>query len=203
MGFSALALQGAGAAASTVGSYFAAQSQKNALGAQADVADINARMAESTAQSALYQGQQQEISARLKTGQLKSSQRTAMAANGIDLGSGTATNILTSTDTMGEIDANTIAANAVRSAFGYRTQATNFQNDALMKRANASGISPIASAASSLLTSAGQVASSWYSMNKAGVLGDSGVMQKGAFGGSSADYGVADMLGKRYSFARA
>lgn len=174
MGFSALALQGAGAAASSVGSYFAAQSQKNALNAQADTADINARMAESTAQSALYQGQSQEISARLKTAQLKSSQRASMAANGIDLGSDTATNILTSTDTMGDIDANTIAANAVRLAFGYRTQATNFQNDALMRRANASGISPMASATSTLLTGAGQVASSWYSMNKAGMFDKKG-----------------------------
>jgi len=174
MGFSALALQGAGAAASTVGSYFAAQSQKSALNAQADVADINARMAESTAQSALYQGQQQEISSRLKTGQLKSSQRVSMAANGIDLGSGTATNILTTTDTMGEIDANTIAANAVRSAFGYRTQATNFQNDALTKRATGSAISPISSAVGTLLTGAGQVAGSWYAMNKAGALNNKG-----------------------------
>lgn len=202
MGFSALAMQGAGVAASTVGSYFAAQSQKNALGAQADIADINARTSESTAQSALYQGQAQEISARLKTGQLKSSQRVAMAANGIDLGSGTATNILTSTDTMGEIDANTIAANAVRSAFGYRTQATNFQNEALMKRATAGAISPISSAVSSLLTGAGQVAGSWYAMSKAGAL-DGGGVPKGAFGGSQASYGATDLLGKSYSFARA
>lgn len=200
MGFSALALQGAGAAASTVGSYYAAQSQKNSLGAQADIADINARTSESAAQSALYQGQAQEISARLKTGQLKSSQRTSMAANGIDLGSGTATNILTSTDTMGEIDANTIAANAVRSAFGYRTQATNFQNEALMKRATAGAISPISPAISSLLTGAGQVAASWYAMSKAGALGDGA--QKGAFGGSQANYGVTDLFGKSYSFAR-
>jgi hypothetical protein len=174
MGFSPLVLQGAGAAASTVGSYFASQSQKTALGAQADIADINARTAESTAQSALYQGQQQEIGARLKTAQLKSSQRTAMAANGIDLGSATATNILTSTDTMGEIDANTIAANAVRSAFGYRTQATNSQNEALMKRATGSAISPISAATSTLLTGAGQVAGSWYALNKAGALDKKG-----------------------------
>ncbi|WP_186425096.1 virion core protein, T7 gp14 family [Cupriavidus metallidurans] len=174
MGIGALALQGGGAAISTVGSYFSAQQQKSALGAQADIADINARTAESTAESALYQGQQQEISQRLKTAQLKSSQRTAMAANGIDLGSGSAVNVLTSTDTMGEIDANTIAANAVRSAFGYRTQATNFQNDALMKRTTASGISPITSAASTLLTGAGQVAGSWYKLKKAGAFDSNG-----------------------------
>jgi len=175
MGIGALALQGGGAINSAVGSYYAAQSQKAALSGQADIADINARTAESTAQSALYAGQQQEISSRLKTAQLKSSQRTSMAANGIDLGSGTATNILTTTDAMGEIDANTIAANAVRSAFGYRTQATNFQNDALMKRATAGAVSPISSAVSTLLSSAGQVAGNWYGLNKSGALGDADV----------------------------
>ncbi|WP_369952268.1 hypothetical protein [Ralstonia syzygii] len=183
MGFSSLALMGAGVAANTVGSYFSAQQQKTALDAQAGVDDINARMAESGAQSALYQGQQQEISARMRTAQLKSSQRTALAANGVDLGSDSAVNVLTSTDVMGDIDANTIAANAVRAAFGYRTQATNFQNDALMKRASASAISPIGSAAGTLLSSAGQVAGNWYLMKK------NGLFDTPASSGSGSDMG--------------
>ncbi|AQW29128.1 hypothetical protein JK151_08855 [Ralstonia syzygii subsp. celebesensis] len=174
---------GAGVAANTVGSYFSAQQQKTALGAQAGIDDINARMAESGAQSALYQGQQQEIASRMRTAQLKSSQRTALAANGVDLGSDSAVNVLTSTDVMGGIDANTIAANAVRAAFGYRTQATNFQNDALMKRASASAISPIGSAAGTLLSSAGQVAGNWYLMKK------NGLFDTPASSGSGSDMG--------------
>ena len=45
-------------------------------------------------------------------------------------------------------------ANAVRSAWGYRTQAVNFENEALTKRATAGAINPFGSAAGSLLGSA-------------------------------------------------
>ena len=50
----------------------------------------------------------------------------------------------------------------MRTAWGMRTQATNYQNEALAARATAGAINPGMSAASSLLTSAGHVASSWY-----------------------------------------
>lgn len=159
-----------GMAASAVGSYYSAATQKAALQGQAAIADVNARIAELGAQSALAQGQQQVANLTLKAGQLKGSQRAAMAANGIDLGEGNAAEVLASTDIMKEIDKHIVEANAVRSAWGYKTQAVNFQNDALMKRAGADGISPGMAAAGSLLGSAGTVASSWYSLNKAGAL---------------------------------
>ncbi|MDR0380357.1 MAG: hypothetical protein LBI62_10540 [Candidatus Accumulibacter sp.] len=74
---------------------------------------------------------------------------------------------------MKTLDANTLIANAVRNAWGYRAQATNYQNEALMARAQAKGISPDRSAMSSLLGSAGRVASSWYAFSKAGAFDDS------------------------------
>lgn len=170
-----LALMAAGAASNVVGSYYSAKGQQSALRFQADIADTNARIAELGAQSELVRGQREEQGTRLKTAHLKSAQRVALAANGIDLGEGSATDILTSTDVMGEIDANTIAANAVRQAWGYRTQGMNFQNEALMKRATASGISPGTSAATTLLSSAGQVAGAWYSLDKLGAFAPSDV----------------------------
>lgn len=159
-----------GGVTSAIGSYFSAATQKAMLKGQAAVADANARIAELSAQSALYQGQQQVGALTLKAGQLKSSQRAAMAANGIDLGVGNAAELQASTDIMKEIDKNTIEANAVRSAWGYRTQAMDLQNEAMTKRATAKMVSPFGSAASSLLGSAGSVASSWYALNKAGLL---------------------------------
>ena len=161
-----------GAATSAIGSYFGAATQKAVLNGQASVADSNARISELGAQSALMQGQQQVGALTLRAGQLKSSQRTAMAANGVDLGAGNAAELQASTDIMKEIDANTLTANAVRSAWGYRTQAMNFKNEALTRRASAGAISPGMAAASSLLGSAGSVASSWYGMNRAGMFGD-------------------------------
>ena len=170
MGAASLIGQIGGAASSAIGSYYSARTQKATLQGQADLADTNARIAELGAQSALLQGQQQVGALTLKAGHLKSSQRAALAANGVDLGVGNAAEIQASTDIMKEIDANTLTANAVRSAWGYRTQAVNFQNEALMKRAGAKSISPGMAATSSLLGGAGQVAGSWYAMNRAGAF---------------------------------
>lgn len=160
-----------GAISSAFGAYYQSKAQKTQLRLQADISRINARVAENAAQSTLLSGQRQEQSTRLRTAQLKSTQRAKMAGRGIDLGSDTALNILTGTDVMGEIDANTVAANAVRAAWGYRTEGTNSQIAASMASANAAGISPMASATSSLLGSAGSVASTYYSLNKAGAFG--------------------------------
>lgn len=167
---SSVALQVGGLASSAVGSYYSAQNAKINAKGQAALADTNARIAELGAQQELVRGQQEVASITMQAGQLKSSQRTAMAANGVDLGEGNAAEIQASTDLMKEIDKNTAHANAVRSAWGYRTQAVNYQNEAIMKRATAKSISPGAAAFSTLLSGAGQVASSWYSLNKGGTF---------------------------------
>lgn len=182
-----VATMAAGAGLKAIGAYGDAKSQKSSLNFQANLDDLNAHQSELSAQSALAQGQMQEQSSDLRTANLKSTQRAGLAASGVDLGVGSAANILTSTDVMGQIDANTIAANAVRSAWGYRTQATNQQNDALMKRAGASAISPLTSAATSLLGSAGSVAQSWYSKNSVG--SNSGTAASGNMG-AMGDMGV-------------
>ena len=94
-----------------------------------------------------------------------------MAANGIDLSTGTAAEIQTSTDIMKDIDVNTLTLNAIQSAWGYRTQAVNYQSEAAMKRSAAKGINPGQAAFTSLLGSAGSVASSWYALSKSGATG--------------------------------
>lgn len=155
---------------SVIGAYSSAKSQKSLLNGQADIADINARIAEIGAQSVLSQGRAQTNAIGLQAGQLKGRQRVALAANGVDLGEGSAAEVQTGTDMMKEIDRNTAEANAIRSAWGYRTQATNMKNDALMKRATADSISPGMQAFSTLLSEGGKVAGSWYSMSKTGAL---------------------------------
>lgn len=166
----AMGMQIAGAGAGAVGSYYEAKGQKIALKAAAGIADTNARISEMSAQGELYKGQRDEQRLRLGTAKLKGSQRASMAANGIDLGSDTAVNVLTSTDTLGEIDANTIAANAARSAWGYRQQGTNYTNEAIMARASAKGINPFMSAGKSLMTSAASISQTRYKLKKEGVI---------------------------------
>lgn len=163
----------AGMFSSAIGSYYGAQAQKSNLKFQADMAQINARMAEQSAQSALNQGQRQVGAISMRAGKIKSGQRVALAANGVDLGTGNAAEVQASTDIMKELDMQTAEANAVRAAWGYRTQGVSYQNEALMKNASASQVSPFASAATSLLGGATSVASSWYQMNKLGMFNGS------------------------------
>ena len=187
----ALAMQGAGAASSALGAYSSTQASKSSLNLQATLADINAKstmdmaainqqMAESSAQQTLLTGQREVQKSQISTANLKGAQRASMAANGIDLGEGTALQILTSTDVLGEADANTLQANAVRAAFGYRTQgqaqfnaartqATNSTSQAVMSRASADAMNPLTAASTSLLGSGAAVASGWYQYNKADI----------------------------------
>ena len=167
---SSIAMMGMGAVTSTIGAYNSASLQKDSLGFSAAISDLNARMSEQTAQVELQRGEREYQGSRLRTAALKGRQRASLAANGVDLAVGSAVDVLTSTDVMGEIDANTIQANAVRQAWGYRTQATSYQNDALMKRASADSISPGMAAFSTLLTEGSKVGSAYVGMSKAGAF---------------------------------
>lgn len=165
-----LSLQGSSAILATLGAFAGAQGQQIALNGQADVARINAAASERAAQAALLAGQRDEQRSGIATANLKATQQTGFAANGIDLGEGSAARTLTSTDVMGAIDKNTIAANALRGAWGYRVQATNYQNEAITKSSAAEAISPWMAAGSSLINGASKVADTWYTLNKAGAL---------------------------------
>lgn len=102
-------------------SYSEAMARINA-DAAIQTARANAQIAELGAQSALLQGEKEVGTLTLKAGQLKATQRAAMAANGIDLGEGNAVDVLASTEIMKDIDKEQITANAIRTAWGYRTQ---------------------------------------------------------------------------------
>lgn len=160
-----------GAATSAVGSYFGAATQKENLRAQAAMAEVNARIAEMGAQSALRSGQYEVGRLTLQAGQLKGRQRAALAGSGVVMGEGSAREVQASTDVMKDIDKNALLANAVSQAWGQRMQGVNYQNEAIYARANAKGINPLMQAGTSLLGGATQVASSWFQMKQAGAWG--------------------------------
>jgi hypothetical protein len=165
-----MGMQVAGAVSSAIGAYASVKSTKANLRMQAILNGINAQSAERTADSTLAAGQHEEQASMLRTAQLKSTQQAQFAASGIDLGEGSAARVLTSTDVMGAIDKNTIAANAVRSAWGYRTGAVSASNQGLMESASAASMSTGIAGGTSLLGSAGQVAQNWYMLNKQGAF---------------------------------
>jgi hypothetical protein len=172
----ALGLSGAGAVQGVVGNTMQARNQRAQLESQARIAEINAGIAESnaraledTAQSVMDRAAVEEQATRRKFANLKGSQRAAYGASGVDLGSDTALDVLTSTDILENEDVATIRENAVRSAWGYRMEATNARGaggqqrmGANSARASAAGISPTMAATTSLLSGATQVADSWY-----------------------------------------
>ena len=163
--------QGAGVAMQGIGTYFSAATQKENLRAQAAMAEVNARIAEMGAQSALRSGQYEVGRLTLQAGQLKGRQRAALAGSGVAMGEGSAREVQASTDVMKDIDKNALLANAVSQAWGHRMQGVNHQNEAIYARANAKGINPLMQAGTSLLGGATQVASSWFQMKQAGAWG--------------------------------
>jgi hypothetical protein len=165
----AQAFQVGGAAIQVIGAISSAMSTRLALQGAAQIAEINAGVAERAAQQEMARGQELVAAATEHAGQVKGAQRAAMAANGIDLGEGSAAEVLTSTDMVKEHDMQTIQANAVRAAWGHRMNATSLTNQARADRAGADATSPLTAGTSSLLSSAGQIAGSWYLMNKNGV----------------------------------
>lgn len=118
------------------GQILQAKSQQLQAQTQAAIARINARLAESAAQGTLHSGARQEQAKRLETAAFKSKQRVGFASSGVDMSSESVVRVLTSTDIVGDIDANTIAANAIRTAWGYRTEAVNQRGQAGMMEAN-------------------------------------------------------------------
>lgn len=156
-----LVTQGASALSGMAGSYYGAKTTQINARAAAAIAETNARIAETGAQTALMRGQQQVAASTLRAGMLKGRQRAALAANGVDLGEGSAAELQASTDIMSRLDAQTIELNAIFDAWGYRTSAASYMNDALSQRALANTTSPFGAAMTSLLGSASGVAPAW------------------------------------------
>lgn len=168
MGYLSLIQSVAGGIGSTLGSYFQADSQRSSLNFQAQMSDINAQIANVGAENEIWKGQQEIATQTLQAGQLKSAQRASMAANGIDLGYGTAAEVQASTDIVKNIDMTTIQSNAIRAAFGYKIQALNDNTRAAMARASAAGISPMADAVTTFGGALSDIASKWTNLKTAG-----------------------------------
>lgn len=165
MAFMAAALpymQMAGAAVSAYSAYQGSQANKIAYGAQAQVNENNAQIARWQAEDALHRGARDASRMRISGNQLKGKQRAALAANGVDLGVGSALEILTDTDYFTEVDIGTIKDNAAREAWAIRNQAQNFTSEASLLRSRANMESPLLAAGTSLLTSATKAAGNWY-----------------------------------------
>lgn len=169
-----------GAINNIIGTYYSSKTQqyqfesaKLSYELQRDMSEINARMAESQAQSILLSAESQKGLVTMRAGKIKASQRASQAARGITLGVGSAAEEIATTDLMKEIDSLTINYNATRAAAAARMQKVNYETSAAMAGISASGagasasmVNPVANAGMSLIGGATTIAQSWYNNYK-------------------------------------
>lgn len=137
---------------------------------QAQVAKENARIAENNAAVERQQGIEEARLQRIKTAQAIGSQKTAMAANGVDVTQGTALDVIEDTATMGELDALQTRYNYERKALSYEATANNFSNQANLdiiagKNARTAGTYGAISSGLAGLSKTGDVASKWFDLS--------------------------------------
>lgn len=125
--------------------YTAAEAQSSADEYQAGVARNNEKVAEWQAGDAQRRGAEAAAATRRKYAGLMGTQRANMAARGLDITDGSANSILQDTSFFGQYDENTVRANAAREAWGYKSQAANFGNEAAFRQSSADGRSPLLS----------------------------------------------------------
>lgn len=110
---------GAGAAAQYQSGQYTSQVARN-----------NQVVANQAADLATFKGDQAIGISRERTAQTIGAQIAGAGASGVDVNSGTPVRVQSDTARIGEMDVQTIRANAARTAWGYRTQAQNFGNEA-------------------------------------------------------------------------
>jgi len=126
--YAGLALAAAGTATSVVGQMQQANAAKASADYQSKVAAGNAEVATQNANMAAASGEAQAAISEQKTRATVGAEEAAQGSSGVDINSPTATAVRTSQDMTGQLDAQTIRSNAARTAYGYETQSTNFQN---------------------------------------------------------------------------
>ena len=123
MGITAAVLAGT----SVVSSLYGAQKEAEAIGFQSELEQIqiasNARIRELQAEQVLKKGDKDVLEFQKRAVQLKGSQRAALAAQGIDIESGSAAEAMSQTDEIILQDSVTIKNNAMFEALGLRQAA--------------------------------------------------------------------------------
>lgn len=135
VGWGGLIAQGIGNTISALGSFGVTKNQNAVAQSQANIARINAQTMMRAYESTLRASERDIQRTTMAAGRTRSSQRAALAANGIAIGEGSAAELQASTDIVKELDVNQIRSNSLNQAWGYRMQAANYSGQALMAEA--------------------------------------------------------------------
>lgn len=127
-----------GAAIAAVISLYAAnesaQAQKESGKANQAIAEQNKKIADFNAQDAMNRGNAEAEEKRMKTRLLLGQQRAAIAANNVELSTGTSLDVLGDTALFGAIDEQRIRDNARRQAWGYSVEGQNYRWQGQLER---------------------------------------------------------------------
>jgi hypothetical protein len=188
MGISAAAAV-AGAGMAYMGAQTNAQAASNAANYNAEVNANNQKIADAAAATATQEGAVQQQQKAYQEETLVGEQKAGLAANGVDVGSGTSLDLLSDTKAAGEFDQLTIVNNAQRESAGYINQGISYQNQAVVdQQESAAQLQGGAlKADSALVTGAGSVASDWYKYSAATGTGSSS-SDAGNFAGNGSIY---------------
>ena len=141
--------------------YQASEARKSAGEYDAAVARNNAQVSKWKASDAEDRATTTAMNIGRQVNETRGKQSAALAANGLDLGFGSASESLAKTDYFGLVDQKTAIENGNNETWGYRQQASNYETQANWSSAKANAENPWLSAGMSMLGSAGNVADKW------------------------------------------
>lgn len=136
---------------------------------QAKVAENNAKIAQQNAVYAAHAGEAKAQQESLRAAARNAAVKGAMAANGVDVNTGSAVDVQASSAAMGSLSTENVMREGQMKSYGYRTQAQDFKDQAGLYRQQASsamagglikGFSSLLSGASSLSSGKGASAAS-------------------------------------------
>lgn len=166
MAWAPVALAATAAVVSTVGALSRGRSEAQASNYQAQVAQNNAQVAEQNAKYAEQAGgvRAQDIQQRGRVAQGRI--KTAQAASGIEVNSGSAPMVRAGQAVNTEVDARRAEHDAALTAYGYRTQASGYRAQSGLDRMSASNARTASyfDAGGTLLSAASSIGYKWGSM---------------------------------------
>ncbi len=126
-----------GAGTSVLGTLGKGDAAAQTAAYQSQIARNNAIAAQQQADAEIAAGQRQAEMKSLETASRTARLRVGMAANGVDISTGSAVDVQASERELGEIDAETALSNSALKAYGYRQRATSSTAQASLDQATA------------------------------------------------------------------
>lgn len=172
LAMASLAMTTISAGVSAYGAIQQGKAQSAALEYQAQVARNNQTIASQYSQQAIADGENKVAAKQQQTAQMIGAQRAAMAANGVDLDSGSPLRLQEDSAKLGNLDALTIRNNAAREAYGYQLQGLSYAQQAQLDQSAADNAVTAGNlnAFSSIVGGASSLGSKWLDYKKSGVF---------------------------------